>query len=446
MNALHFLNDQQMQHFIRDGFISLQTELPTALHQSIHAQIADLFAREGNPGNDILPKVPDLYEILQAPTVRGALSSLLGPEYIVHPHRHCHLNPGGSKGQSMHQDSYENDQNVRHHRCRWAMAFYYPQDVSLDSGPSSILPTTQHYNGAGEALQRSELPSIGPAGTLTIVHYDLWHRAMPNYSDKDRFMVKFLFARMREPQTPCWNHSNTTWQETTDDSPPTNLCRSAWRWYAGSHTAEPLPNGATPERLAKNLHATRESERLAAAYALAAHGDTGVSLLVDALRTDAVAQLEQNLERAYTNPSQLDAALALAAAGSAALGPMLELLSAEEWPLRAAAAAVLGDMGTQAIDAIPQLTHALRDDGEWVRRNAVEALGTMGPAAAEALPTLCDTLCDPCETVRHNTALALAKIGPAAAEAESALNTVLTDENLYVRENARIALEHIAAT
>ena len=35
----------------------------------------------------------------------------------------------------MHQDSYENDQNVRHHRTRWTMAFYYPQDVSLDMGP-----------------------------------------------------------------------------------------------------------------------------------------------------------------------------------------------------------------------------------------------------------------------------------------------------------------------
>jgi HEAT repeat protein len=197
--------------------------------------------------------------------------------------------------------------------------------------------------------------------------------------------------------------------------------------------------------LAKNLRAARENERLMTAYALATHGDIGVSFLVDALRTAAIAQLERNLERAHTNPSQLDAALALAAAGSTALTPMCELLNAAEWPLRAAAATVLGDMGAEATDAIPQLERALRDDGEWVRRNAVEALGTIGPAAATTVPALCDALRDPCEMVRHNAALTLAKIGPNAAAAETALKEAHSDENLYVRENARIALEHIAA-
>ncbi|MFT5090543.1 MAG: hypothetical protein ACI906_003572 [Candidatus Latescibacterota bacterium] len=434
-----------MQHFIRNGHITLQTQLPAELHQGIHGQIEKLFAREGNPSNDILPKVPDLYKVLEGPTVRGALSSLLGPEYIVHPHRHCHLSPGGSKGQGMHQDSYENDQNVRHHRCRWAMAFYYPHDVSLHNGPSAAIPTSQHYNSAPEALQRTELPLVGPAGTFTIVHYDLWHRAMPNHSDNDRFMVKFLFARLREPQTPTWDHENSVWQETTDDGPPNALCRSTWRWLGGAGTTEQGHNGASLEPLAKNLHAPRERERLTAAYALATHGDDGVSLLVKALRTEAIAQAEHNLERDHTNPSQLNTVLALAAAGPAALQPALALLSAPEWPLRAAAAAVLGDMGNQAIEAIPQLQRALTDDDQWVRRNAVEALGNMGPSAAEAVPSLCENLRDSCELVRHNTALTLAKIGPAAAQAEPALKEALADENLYVRENARIALNHIAA-
>lgn len=440
-----FLDDRQMQRFIRDGYITLQTKLPAELHQSIHAQIEHLFAHEGNPGNDILPKVPDLYQVLDAPLTRGALASILGPEYIVHPHRHCHLNPGGSKGQGMHQDSYESDQNVRHHRCRWAMAFYYPHDVELTNGPSSVLPATQHYNDEHTTHRRREEPLVGPAGTLTIVHYDLWHRAMPNTGDADRFMIKFLIARMREPQGPTWDHS--TW--TAHDGPPDNLCRSTWRWLGGRDAAQPDREDTALQQLAKNLRTASERERLTAAYALAAHGDTGVPFLVDALRTDAIAQADHNLERAHTNPSQLDAALALASAGSAALDPMCQLLSAEQWPLRAAAAAVLGDMGLQAIDAAPLLERALQDDSEWVRRNAVEALGTIGPEAAAAVPTLCDTLCvalrEPCETVRHNAALALAKIGPEAASAAPALNAALTDENLYVRENARIALEHIAA-
>ena len=107
------LNDQQMQDFIRQGYIVVNADLPLTVHQSIHQQIDTIFESTGNPGNDILPKVPDLYKVLQHPAVHGVLSSILGPDYMLHPHRHCHLNPGQSSGQDFHQDSYEDDENVR---------------------------------------------------------------------------------------------------------------------------------------------------------------------------------------------------------------------------------------------------------------------------------------------------------------------------------------------
>ena len=227
MSALILLTDSQVQAYLTNGYITVQTAHPPAVHQNIHQQIETLFATEGNPGNDIVPKAPDLYQILRDPAVDGALQSLLGPSYLIHPHRHCHHNPCGSEGQGMRQDSYENDQNVRHHRTRWTMAFYYPQDVSLDMGPTAILPATQYYTSSEQAYEREELPLCGRAGTVTIVHYDLWHRAMPNASDRDRFMVKFLFTRMGEPRAPSWDHRDGTWQAEGTD-PPTELCRRAW--------------------------------------------------------------------------------------------------------------------------------------------------------------------------------------------------------------------------
>ena len=144
----------------------------------------------------------------------------------------------------MHQDSYENDQNVRPHRPRWAMAFYYPHDVTLDNGPSAILPATQYYPSAEQAHQREEIALCGKAGTVTIVHYDLWHRAMPNPSDRHRFMVKFLFTRMSEPQSPTWDHRDDTWTAKGND-PPALLCRRAWDWrrewcrWRAPHTPAP---------------------------------------------------------------------------------------------------------------------------------------------------------------------------------------------------------------
>ena len=441
MPAPILLTDAQVQAYLTNGYITVQTAHPPAVHQNIHRQIETLFTTEGNPGNDILPKVPDLYKILRDPAVDGALQSLLGPSYLIHPHRHCHHNPSGSQGQGMHQDSYENDQNVRHHRTRWTMAFYYPQDVSLDMGPTAILPATQYYNSSEQAYEREELPLCGRAGTVTIVHYDLWHRAMPNASDRDRFMVKFLFTRMDEPQTPSWDHRDGTWQAAGTD-PPAELCRRAWDWMRCTNGTA-APTAVSLDELRQTLDAETEAERLRAVYALAARGEEAISVLLNALRGEAAERLEANLANAHTNPSQLDAVFALSAVGRAAVPHMVELLDENDWWLRAAAADVLGDLGTIASDTVPHLTRALDDEAEWVRRNAVEALGNIGPTAAAAVPALSHRLRDSESWIRHNAALSLAKIGPAAAKAVPALRKNIDDEDRYARANAAVALERI---
>ena len=64
----------------------------------------------------------------------------------MHPHRYCHLNRPGSKGQNWHKDDYIFDQNVRHHRFRWVIVFYYPQEVTSDIGPTGILPGRHNFN------------------------------------------------------------------------------------------------------------------------------------------------------------------------------------------------------------------------------------------------------------------------------------------------------------
>ena len=441
MSTPILLTDAQVQDYLVNGYITVQTTPPIAFHQKIHQQIETLYADEGNPGNDILPKIPDLYRILEDPTVHGALQSLLGPNYIVHPHRHCHHNPIGSKGQGMHQDSYEDDQNVRHHRTRWTMAFYYPQDVSLEMGPTAILPATQYYHSSEQAHQREEVPLCGQAGTLTIVHYDLWHRAMPNFSDRDRFMVKFLFTRMSEPQTPTWDHRDPAWKAVGND-PPANLCRQAWDWMRGER-ATPPADDLTLEDLSQTLESAIETERLQAVYALAARGEDAMPVLLQALRRKAGEHLEENMASAHTNPSQLDVVLALSAVGRPAVPHMVALLSDEAWWLRAAAADVLGDLGEIAHDTVPQLTRALVDESAWVQRNAIEALGNIGPAAAEAVPALSHCLKSEESWVRHNAALSLAKIGPAATEAVSALRENTENQEGYAHANAAVALERI---
>ena len=234
MPAPVLLTDAQVQDYLNHGYLVLHTCHPGSFHRSVLRQIATLYATKGNPGNDILPRVPDLYEILRDPVVDGALQSLLGADYLIHPHRHCHENPSGSDGQRMHQDSYENDENVRHHRTRWAMAFYYPQDVSLEMGPTAVLPASQYFTRRAGA----------PAGRVAAVrcrrhrgHRALRPvaRAMPNARTAHRYMVKFLFTRMssarRNLGPPCaaWNLAG--------DDPPAALragCGTGMRAAKGS--------------------------------------------------------------------------------------------------------------------------------------------------------------------------------------------------------------------
>ena len=62
-----------------------------------------------------------------------------------------------------------------------------------------------HYYSTGEGSGVSpEQPVVGEAGTVAFANYDLWHRAMPNSSEKRRYMMKFLYARMSEPQEATW--------------------------------------------------------------------------------------------------------------------------------------------------------------------------------------------------------------------------------------------------
>ena len=454
------LNDGQMQDFIVNGFVTVQADFPRAFHESVRCRAESIFAIEGNPGNSILPRIPELAEIFAHPAVAGALTSVLGPGYAMHAHRHCHLTPPNRPGQRHHQDSYEDDRNVRHHRTRWAMAFYYPQDVSTTMGPTAVLPASQYYTSRDQAEGDGELLLCGPAGTVTIVHYDLWHRATENLSDCNRFMLKFLFCRMAEPAAPSWNLSPACPRAAFDGAASAAHCRSVWRWYKGksgcqdeqtagrewvrgdSHTgADRSAAGNSEKEFEANGESPRksESDRLQQVYMLSAAGESGRAALMKLLKKEADARQESNLAEKYTNPSQLCAGFGLSAQGPPAVAGLIDALHAPRWPLRAAAADILGDIGLGASPAVPRLLKCLSDESEWVRRNAAEALGVI--AAPESVPALARSLTkDRCDFVRHNAALSLAKIGREASAARAALEESLGDENLYVRANARLAL------
>lgn len=449
-DQLKLLSDEQVQQFIVDGYLLVQAEYPEPFHRDVYTQIEHVFDEEGNLGNNILPRIPQIGQVYEHPNVKGALTSLLGPGYIMNPHRHCHLNPPGRKGQSWHKDCYVYDHNLRHPRFYWVFGFYYPQDTTEDMGPTGIIPGTHMYKNISNPdpaqTKESELRLCGRAGTVAIVHFDAWHRATENVSDRNRYMLKFQFARMHEPDAPSWDHKSALWSFAGPDAHP-EISQDVWHWMRGGKKKTKSSTGSVAA-LAEELTEGTEAQRLNVAYQLADLGSVAVPALIDAMRVETLSTLEETeaktADNAHgTNPTIGVAAHGLSVLGKDAVPALVGVLSDDHWWVRAVAANVLGRMGSDALIAESALMKAVDDAHWWVRRNAIEALGLMGVQSGAFVHALGKTVTDEDYRVRRNAALALAKMGAAGASAIPGLIEMLEDENRYNRFYATLALRRI---
>lgn len=222
--------------------------LDAEFHSRIFDAASALGPRADELGNNILPAIPELVHVFDSPRVTGALASLLGPGYMMHPHRFCHRSVPGRQAQTWHRDSFWGNWHPRSEVPYWVMAFYYPQDTPLELGPTGILPRSQYYNrdcgkatgtlfGCGryadkdlvdgvpaEAWHVKEKPLSCSAGTVVIVHYDLWHRGAANLAESGvRFMFKFQFSRLISPSLAprSWNcrNSEPNWERFFAEGP-----------------------------------------------------------------------------------------------------------------------------------------------------------------------------------------------------------------------------------
>ena len=433
----YLLNDQQMKNFIRDGYVTVQTDLPVEFHAAVFQQTENVFEMEGNPGNNLLPRIPMIQEVFDDRWVNGALTSVLGKDYYLQPHRHCHYNPPNSNGQNLHQDGGKRWS----HYTRWLLALYYPQETPEELGPTGIIPKSHYYGNRDSINDENEIPLCGKAGTVTITNYDLWHRAMPNSSSKKRYMMKFLFARMSEPEVPSWNNQDTEWASAdisqSDTENDVKMFHQVWEWHCGQTNGNghfpssvTIPDSTKIRELVEVLGQDSEPKCIDTAYAISEFGAHAVPALVKQLESES-----EDIRR-Y-------AFCALSAIGKPAVSALITATQHPDWWVRASAAETLGNIGNSAQAAVPSLIQALQDESEQVRQLAVEALGTTGQHDSTAVPDLALSLQDENERVRRNSVLALARLGRYAHQAVNDLQMVLNDDNRYVRGDAVHALRRI---
>ncbi|MBO0699292.1 MAG: HEAT repeat domain-containing protein, partial [Zavarzinella sp.] len=173
---------------------------------------------------------------------------------------------------------------------------------------------------------------------------------------------------------------------------------------------------------------------------------------------DVVRELKKDEQQRKMVPFVADAmkadkSPAIRAAAAASLGRMgsnartvvnvmIESLKDPDAAVRAAVAEGLGRIGDEAKSAISRLIPLLKDQDAGVRLSAAFALGRIGPEAATAVPDLAHTLATDADTsVRKEAARAFALLGLDAKEAIPALAKALReDKSEEVRQHAALAL------
>ncbi|MEM7290936.1 MAG: HEAT repeat domain-containing protein [Pseudomonadota bacterium] len=506
------LTDEQMRHFIVNGFVSVMTDLPDDLHHDIYRKTNDIFGSSGdmlpsndrNPLNNILPMVPQLQQVLDAPEVTGALTSLLGNNYVLHPHRHCHPNfPGemSEDGQGLlmgiHKDGHAGGKRPRHRVPRWVIVFYFPQECPVEQGPTCVIPGNQYLrhfitepmntkdivpkvrdDGTREMpetfLNRTFMPCAGKMGTVWFLHFDIEHSVLINVLEKARYGMKFVFMRTEEPETPAWNNEATYWQPPEINFVPHDqeiVHTYIWNWLSGKK--DRFENDRVPElddlnQAIGDIQNGNDAQRLKASNQLGLHRDAAAipalsealhdsyepvrvnaayalgaigEPVIDTLITEMDAGQEAFEKETILHISE--AAYALAAMGDAAVPYLRPLLRDQRDHMRGAAAFALGDMGPLASDAIQDLLPLLDETNILIQRHVISALGMIKNPTDVTVPALTKVLDGSIPEVGHIAAQALTRIGPDAGTAVSTLTNTLHTGGTYAQAWATEALARI---
>jgi hypothetical protein len=448
MTLEHRLDDTQLSTFLRDGLLLLQPpELDAQYHahcfDAAHA-LYDQTRKLASPtahlqvlGDNLLAQVPALHALLSAPSVTGALASVLGDGYVLHPHHFVHS--AGRSDQGFHQDGnlpWNTRGHFRSPRPIAAILFYYPQAVTDVMGPTEVLPGTQYWRGAFEhgalwhgddrldrgfdaeasrhpdlalrdALLAASLDVLGregierrrvcvPEGTVALLHYDLVHRGTrlaPEFNGR-RYMYKFYFLRTQEPRRATWNNTSAVPVGAPHDAAHEAIVARSWRWLRGERESAPR-EASDLSTMAELLRSDDEGTRRAAGYALGDAGDAALDTLCTAARDADVRA-------------------------------------------RRMAAFALGELRTREARGLRTIVDALADEDSFVRSNAAFSLGSLARVvrlpkhAIGALLTRLDAAVEPDNTTSAGLSRSTVRECVAQALLMAACNDGLDDEDAKV--------------
>ncbi len=339
-----------MLSFIRDGFILLDTaaELAPSWHATVAEKAAAVVATQSTrrtrpssvaPAGAAVDQAtlwaavsPELHRVVHSNTVRGALSSILGNDFVVSGGGHMH--EAADLDQFWHRDG--SVRGIREHAARGLIVMYYPNGCTLDMGCTAVCRGSQyltvdrerwpnsedrldvgappkasatddqalkHWRVLDERARRvpsmedatarevalsapiarlglcakdAEVRVVVPPGGLLVCHRECYHRATRR-ADGARWrpMFKMGASRVCDPVCPAWVCADDlAAARTRKKSSFDVIVRAHWSWHCG--TDRPQRSAASGITVLQTNAASAvfadasasESGRIAAAYAL----------------------------------------------------------------------------------------------------------------------------------------------------------------------------------
>ena len=412
------LTDEQYTQYLSEGAIVLQPHsLGADFHDRLYEHGQNIYSLVESSksktahldiiGDSLRGRIPEIDNIFKDPNVAGALESILGENYVIHPHNFVHKSSLIDQG--FHQDGnlpWNERGHYRSHRPDWALLFYYPQDVTIENGATELILGTQYWTKdfekddgtwySQDSIDRSfgredmsnedlayrdrrlseSVESLGvpdlerkyfvvPKGTVIICNYDILHRGSRSLpGEADRFMYKFHFMRTQEPKASAWSHQQDLNLETVrEDIRP--IVRHIWNWSANKGGTEEFLDNL--EELQYMLFSGDERDKVRSAYLLGEmKSDIAAEVLINALSDE-----KESVRRA--------ACYGLRVCSPLRVGDLLGLVSDPREGVRRLAVYALGTIqnacNPQVVAGL--LNSCIEDSDDLVRSNAVYSLGQL---------------------------------------------------------------------
>ncbi len=217
----NLLTTQQMALFVARGFLRFDALVPESINDTVLAAIEaggeqdGLLIQDsevhsyspGTPLSECYVDQPALRQLLDLPSVRGIIQSLVGRDPLFDHHAIHHCPPNQKTAQYIHADS------IIDTRTNFDIQLmYYPHEITERMGGTRYVPGS-HFRRVNEmAIARyqnikRQQHVVCPAGTLLVMHHGIWHGGGRNQTENHRYMFK-IRLNATEKQVKLWNISD----------------------------------------------------------------------------------------------------------------------------------------------------------------------------------------------------------------------------------------------